>query len=212
MMPASNKELSHFDTETIEQRRIKLLTHLYDKEHPLKIFHHLKQSDTFAFTINDDSASAIRAGLSNPIRQTNESIALATVKIAGQIPDTHHFVFQIIAFNFENLGTADSVLSLSRERFNAGEIEVHTHLYSSPDYLGQTDIGDLIALLEGPAWVHPQPAYVTTAQRIFGVLSIYANHIAELQFYLHDLRESLTANNQYGLKTLGMPIRLPNAY
>lgn len=211
-MPASNQNLPHLDADTIEQRRIDLLSHLYHAEHPLTIFHQLKKSEAFAFTINDDSASAIRESLSNPVRQMNESIALATVKIAGQIPDTSHFVFQIVSFYFENLGTADSVLSVSRERFNAGEIEVHTHLYSSPDYLGQTDIGDLIAALEGPAWVHPQPAYVTTAQRIFGILSIYANHIAELQFYLHDLRDKLTAQNQYGLKRLGMPIRLPNAY
>lgn len=211
-MPDSNQNLPHLDADTIEQRRMTLLTHLYHAEHPLTILYNLPQSDAFAFTIDDKSALVIRKALSNPMRQMNESIALARVKIAGQIPDTHQFVFQITSFQFENLGTADSVLSLARERFNAGEIEVHTHLYSSPDYLGQTDIGDLIAAVEGPAWVHPQPAYISTAQHIFGVLSIYANKVAELQFYLHDLRDNLIAENSYGLKKLGMPITLPDAY
>lgn len=204
--------LPNLDTNTIEQRRINLLIWLYEKEHPLTILHGLDLSDTGLFIIEDSAASIIRSGLSNPERRMNESVALITVNVAAKTPDTEQFVYGITSFQFENLGTADSVLSLSQEQFHPGEIEVHSHLFITPDYLGETDIGDLIASLEGPAWVHPQATQRTTAQRIFGILSVYSNHFASLQFYLHDLRDTLTIQNNYGLKKLGQPISLIDAY
>lgn len=208
-MLSSNPNL---DANTIEARRIELLMWLYVEEHPLSILHNLELSDAGVFMIDDSAASSIREGLANPVRRKNESVALATVAVMAKTPDTQQFVYQVRSFQFKNLGTADSVLSLLREQFNAGEIEVHSHLFSSPDYLGQTDIGDLIASLEGPAWVHPQANYRHTAQRIFGILSIHSNRFASLQFYLHDLRDILSIENNYGLKKLGQPISLLDAY
>lgn len=211
MIPIRQK-IHDMDNTTIETRRIELLDILNMEAHPLEIFFGLEQSEIAAFVISDTAASTIRRGLSNPYRRDNESSALAKVEVAATTPDHSGIVYLVRAFHFENLGTADAVLSVERDRLKAGEIEVHTHLYNRPDYLGNTDVGDLIAAIEGPAWVDPATKKVEPALRIFGVLSVYFDHLAELQFYVHDLRHDLSTLNNYGLKRLGQSIRLLDAY
>jgi hypothetical protein len=199
------------DSTNIEERRMDLLRELYEL-HPLAIFHELEQSKAAAFVISNKAAKSIRQGFANPLRRENESSALAKVSLAAQTPDASGLVYSVQSFRFENVGDADGVEAVERERLNAGEIEVHSHVYSRPDYLGKTDIGDLVAAIEGPAWISPHSEPTDHAIRIFGVLSLYTYHLARLQFYIHDLADDLSRNNNYGLKRLGMPITLAEAF
>jgi hypothetical protein len=198
------------DESQIEERRMDLLQRLAPF-HPLTIFHDLEQSQKAAFIISDKAARSIRRSLAEPRYRMNESAALAKVKVSARTPDASAYVYQIESFRFEAIGTADAVMT-ERERLNEGEIEVHSHVFSRPDYLGKTDIGDLIACVEGPAWHAPRPQLLDTGVRIFGILSIYASRFAHLQFYRHDLRDDLSRENNFGLKKLGMAISLPNAF
>lgn len=197
--------------QNIEERRLNLLMKLSVEAHPLDIFLQLEYSHAAAFTVSEKAAQSIRNGLANPYRQHNESSALVTFKIAAQTPDAKQVVYEIVSFVFENVGMVDTVF-VERERLGRGEIEVHSHTFMTPDYLGNVDVGDLIAAVEGPAWHHPQMKHTSGAVRIFGILSIYRNRIAQLQFYHHDLRDQLTLSNNYGLEKLGNPIRLLDAY
>lgn len=199
------------DTSQIEERRMDLLRRLEDL-HPLSIFLDLEQSTKAAFIISDKAARSIRRALAQPRYRLNESAALAKVKIHARTPDDSAYVYQIESFRFETIGDADGVVSVERDSLNEGEIEIHSHVFSRPDYLGKTDIGDLIACVEGPAWHSPRPQPMDTAVRIFGVLSIYASRFAHLQMYRHDLRDDLSQENSFGLKKLGMAISLPNAF
>jgi hypothetical protein len=183
-----------------------------DELNPVAIFDDLEQSKAAAFVISNKAAKAIRRGFFEPLRRVNESSALAKVSISAQTPDGTGLVYSVDAFRFENLGTADGVEAVERERLNAGEIEVHSHVFTRPDYLGNVDVGDLIAAVEGPAWISPRPEPTDYALRIFGILSLYPTRIAKLQFYVHDLSDDLDSANNYGLKTLGMPISLLNVF
>lgn len=207
-MTFSNNKMS---TDTIEKRRIELLNRLDFEAHPLAIFYDLTTNESVAFTLSDSALNSIRHGLSKRKRRVNESSALVKTKIVALTADKSNAIYEVTQFTFENLGTSDSVM-VERERLNPGEIEVHTHVHPTPDYLGHTDVGDLIATVEGPAWVHPTNAVMLPAVRIFGILSIYHNRIAQLQFYQHDLRELLLASNNYGLKKLGLAVTIQNAY
>lgn len=200
------------DAEIIEKRRAELLNRLERDVHPLAIFYDLERSEDVAFTISPSASVVIRRGLANRERRIKESSAIAVVKLAATTPDKTKSVFEIRDFTFESIGTTDSVLSLERDILKPGEIEVHSHLSRTPDYLGHTDVGDLIAAVAGPAWVHPTTKTMLPALRIFGVLSIYQNRIAELQFYRHDLRDSLARVNNYGLKQAGLPLVIKNAF
>jgi hypothetical protein len=199
------------NTTEIEERRMDLLKRL-EAFHPLSVFEGLEQSRIAAFIIGDKAARSIRRALAEPRYRLNESAGLAKVKIAARTPDATGYVYQIESFHFESLGTADGVISAERDELNEGEIEVHSHVFSRPDYLGKTDIGDLIACVEGPAWHCPRPQPMDTAVRIFGIISIYASRFAHIQFYRHDLRDDLSLENNFGLKKLGMAISLPNAF
>ncbi|MGB7337925.1 MAG: hypothetical protein WBC91_03455 [Phototrophicaceae bacterium] len=200
------------DAFTIEKRRIDLLHRLEREAHPLDIFYDLDINASAAFTVSDTALATIRAGLSKRQRRVNESVALVTVKVAGMTPDKLNVVYEISDFIFEGLGTKDSVLAAERDTLDVGEIEVHTHLFATPEYLGQTDVGDLIASIAGPAWVHPIMKMMQPTQRIFGILSIYRNRRVQFDFYEHDLRQPLIKSNNYGLKRLGLPIVIQNAY
>jgi hypothetical protein len=200
-----------FDSTNIEERRFDVLNWLEALD-PFTIFYDLEQSKAAAFIIRNKAAKSIRRGFADPLRRANESSALAKVSIAAQTPDASGLVYSIDVFRFENVGSADGVMSLERERLNAGEIEVHSHVFSRPDYLGKIDVGDLIAAVEGPAWISPQAQQSNYALRIFGILSLYPTRLAQLQFYCHDLSDDLSSSNNFGLKTLGMPISLPNAF
>lgn len=195
----------------IEARRLDLLESL-ERFSPMTIFADLEQSSHAAFIISDAAARSIRRALALPQYRNNESTALAKVKIAAKTPDDSGYVYLIEAFHFENLGNADGVYSAERDILHEGEIEVHSHVFSRPEYLGKTDIGDLIACVEGPAWHSPRPQIFDTALRIFGILSVYPNRMAQLQFYRHDLRSDLSEANNFGLSRAGMPISFPNAY
>ena len=198
------------DTTEIEERRMDLLRRL-ENYHPLSIFLDLEQSKKAAFIISDKAARSIRRALAQPRFRLNESAALAKVKIHARTPDASAYVYQIESFRFEAIGTADAVL-VERDTLNEGEIEMHSHVFTRPDYLGKTDIGDLVACVEGPAWNPPQPQPMDTAVRIFGILSVYASRFAHIQMYRHDLRDDLSQENSFGLKKLGMAISLPNAF
>ena len=191
-----NQKMPAMDAETIEKRRFELLNRLGTEVHPLAIFYDLERSVDVAFTLSLTAQNTIRRGLANRERRIRESSALATVKLAATTPDKSKSVFEITEFVFETLGTTDSVLSIERDILQPGEIEVHTHLPRTPDYLGHTDAGDLIAAVEGPAWVDPTTKMMLPALRIFGILSIYRNRIAELQFYRHDLAPLIRFPNQ----------------
>jgi len=199
------------DAYTIEKRRLELLNRLAIEVHPLAIFYELDTDKSVAFTLSDSAEKSIRQGLSRRQRQVNESSVLLTVRVAALTPDKTKTVYEVTDFVFENIGTSDAVL-VERERLQAEEIEAHTHVYTTADYLGQTDAGDLIAAVEGPAWVHPTHSMMNPAMRIFGILSIYPERITELQFYSHDLAELLHVSNNYGLKKLGLPIIVENAF
>lgn len=199
------------DANSIEKRRSGLLNRLDSEAHLLAIFYDLAINQTIAFTLSQTAIKSIKFGLSQRQRRVNESSALVKIKIAALTPDKSKAVYEVTDFTFENLGTSNSV-TVDRERLNPGEIEVHSHVFSTPDYLGHTDVGDLIAAVEGPAWVHPTNAVLLPAVRIFGILSIHHNRVARLQFYQHDLRESLLASNNYGLEKLGLAVTIVNAY
>ncbi|MGJ3239219.1 MAG: hypothetical protein ACFE0Q_10980 [Anaerolineae bacterium] len=194
------------DVTTIERRRLDLLERLIDEAHPLAIFYDLDIIDNIIFTLSDSVRATLQHAIQQGARRTRESSALATVKVAALTPDKKQGVYQVTDFVFETIGTTDHVLSAERERLGAGEIEVHTHLPQTPDYLGYTDVGDLIAAVEGPAWVHPTTNTMIPALRIYSILSIYNAHLAYLHFYNHDLRDALDADNNYGLKRLGQPV------
>lgn len=200
------------DASVIEQRRLELLDKLYTEVHPLAIFADLDEAQRVVFVMSDEIADTIRLGLKDARRRTYESSALAVVNLAAQTEDGFNQVFGLAHFQFENIGTADGVVSVARERLGAGEIEIHSHVYHRPDYLDEVDVADLIAAIEGPAWVHPQTKQMNPAQRVFGILSIHRNGLARLQFYIHDLRENLVAWNNYGLKKFGKVMSLPNAF
>jgi hypothetical protein len=200
-----------YENTNIEERRMELLARL-EELHPLAIFNHLEQSKAAAFTISNKAAKAIRRGFFEPPRRSNESSALAKVSIAAQTPDGSGLVYRVDAFRFETIGTADGVESVARERLNPGEIEVHSHVFSRPEYLGNVDVGDLIAAVEGPAFISPRLEASDYALRIFGILSLYPSRLAQLQFYVHDLSDNLDSTNNFGLKKLGMPISLPKAF
>lgn len=200
------------DAVTIEKRRIDLLDRLEYEAHPLDIFYHLDVNASVAFTLNDKVLNQIQRSLSDRQRRNNESAGLVTVKVAGMTPDKSNIVYEITDFVFETLGTKDSVLAPERDQLGVGEIEIHTHISATPDYLGQTDVGDLIASVAGPAWVHPIVKMMQATQRIFGILSIYRNRIVQFDFYEHDLRRSLIKSNNYGLMRLGVPLVIENAY
>jgi hypothetical protein len=206
------KKISIMDDKTIEKRRIDLLDKLYAEVHPVTILDDLDIDRDVVFMMGETAASAIRAGLADPGRRKFESTALAKVKLAAQTADGDNYVFLIERFQFENVGNADGVLSVARDWLNLGEIEVHSHVYSRPEYLGQVDVGDLIAALEGPAWVHPHLEQASPAQRVIGILSVHHDGLARLQFYSHDLRGKLDAWNNYGLKKFGLPISILDAF
>lgn len=196
----------------IETRRMDLLERLSSDVHPLTILQDLEQSPIASIRISDEAADAIREGLADPRRRKWESSALAKVKLAAQTADGAGSVYLIESFRFENIGSADGVIATERSQLNPGEIECHSHVSSRPEYLGQVDAGDLIAAIEGPAWLDPGKKQAQGAIRIFGILSVHKQHLARLQFYFHDLRDTLEAWNDYGLKKFGMPITLPDAY
>lgn len=211
-MFASKNEIMDMSAIEIEARRINLLDKLARNEHPMTILENLELYPHAVFFLSDAAALAIRQGLENPRRRKNESSALARVTVAAQTIDGLNLVYRIESFQFENIGTADGVISVERDRLNTGEIEMHSHVSKRPDYLGKVDIGDLIATIEGPAWVDPISKRVNPAQRVFGILSVYPKKFAQMQFYLHDLTDSLDAWNNYGLKKFGLPISLPDAF
>ena len=210
-MTQPNNKMPPMDANTIEKRRIELLNRLAIEVHPLAIFQELDVDKSAAFTLSNGAEKSIRQGLSRRQRRINESSALITVKVAALTPDKTKTVYEVKEFLFENIGTSDAVL-VERERLKAGEIEAHTHVYTTPDYLGKTDVGDLIAAVEGPAWVYPTTNMMNPALRIFGILSIYPDRSAELQFYSHDLRDLLHMSNNYGLKKFGLPVHIKSAY
>lgn len=195
----------------IEQRRHQLLAVL-DQLHPLAIFTELKVDTSVGFLLSQGALFAIRKAVSQPIRRRNESVGLGTVQVAGRTPDDSQILYGMSHLSFKAIGGKDSVMALDHERLNPGEIELHTHLPSAPDYLGQTDVGDLIAAIEGPAWVHPTTKLAQPHLRIFGILSILRHHQAQLDFYKHNLNDDLSAANNFGLYRAGYPVLIPNAY
>ncbi|MEM9950134.1 MAG: hypothetical protein AAF846_00930 [Chloroflexota bacterium] len=198
------------DVEQIEQRRLKVLDVLATL-HPLAIFTELSVDESLAFKLSQNALSAIRKGLSHAKRRQNESLALGTVTVAAQTPDYQQTLYEMNQFKFEHVGGRDMVYT-ERHTLKTGEIEIHTHIPMTPDYLGNTDVGDLIAAIEGPAWVHPTTKLMQAHLRIFAILSVYPNRLAQLDFYSHNLLGALSASHNYGLRRAGYPIIIPDAY
>lgn len=204
------------DDDRLQARRLDLLDFLSDeveRRSQVIILPNLRQNKSAAFIISDPAAKAIREALQNIYLRVNESSALARVSSVAQTPDASGIVYRIDSFQFETIGTADYVVGIERDSLKPGEIEVHTHVYSRPEFLDQVDINDVIATVSGPAWNGSLNGDINDGHlRIFGVLSIHKNGLARLQFYLHNLRDDLSARNNYGLSRLGAPITLLDVF
>jgi hypothetical protein len=211
-----NRVLADYNDSKLQQRRVHLLQLLEQRINEAvypEILYKLKQDQSAAFIIGDNAATVIRKGLRDKRRQENESTALAYLAVAAQTPDSAGIVYRIDKFAFENIGEADYVLASEREYLGAGEVEVHTHVYSRPAYLDQVDIGDVVTALAGPSWVDPNsPLSHTKHLRVFGILSLHQQGFARLQFYCHNLKRNLSAKNNYGLQKWGTPITLLDAF
>lgn len=214
----SNNVLEHNENheDLLQLRRLQLLRmleHRVKLSNQVEILHNLQMDKSAAFVMSDSAAESIRAGLQDKRRLRNESTALGHLSVAAQTPDSSGIVYKLDALKFENIGVVDHVIASERESLGVGEVEIHTHVYSRPMYLDNTDVADVITAVAGPAWVDPyKPHSFNRHMRVFGIISIHWHGLARLQFYCHNLEDDLSAQNNFGLKKFGNPIVLLSAF
>jgi hypothetical protein len=202
--------------DLLQLRRLELLRKLEQRimqTQQAEILRDLKRDKSAAFIMSHPAVVAIRRGLQDKRRHKNESAALGHLSVAAQTPDATGIVYQLDAFTFENIGEADYVMAVERDTLDVGEVEIHTHVYSRPMYLDNIDIADVVSAVAGPSWIDPYDAAVSHGhRRVFGIMSLHWHGLARLQFYCHNLLDDLTIANNYGLKKLGNPVVVPNAF
>ena len=214
--PDNILENSQNSDDVLKLRRMQLLHVLEQRVSQYKqveILNNVRMDKSAAFVIDEVAAASIRAGLQDKRRRRNESTALGHLSVAAQTPDLSGIVYKLDSFKFENIGGVDHVMASERETLAVGEVEIHTHVYARPIYLNNIDVADVISALAGPAWIDPHnPQSFDGQKRVFGIMSVHWHGLVRLQFYCHSLKDSVSRQNNFGLKKFGNPVVLVSVF